>query len=255
MIGQVAVGDGTAALHDTIQHATEPFFDAVESQFYSYMVQCLLGRHLAGTRAPRVVELGSGTGTPVIDAIAGTDFRGHIQGWDINAEAVAVSNANAVEAGVHAHYRVSHGDFFDCGARHGERYAISNPPYLPCLTGDIANPGLWGGRDGNDIAHGVLSLDFAVVMLIVSSLADPAAVLQHAASRGYRVIDWAVRPVKMGKFSREPAVQRRIVELQNRRRAHTRGTAYAIAGVTWRAGRGDDETELVLRALEAIAGQ
>jgi methylase of polypeptide subunit release factors len=255
VIAPAAVRDGTAALHDTSQRASGPFFDAVESEFYSYMVQCLLGRHLAEAPTTRVVELGSGTGTPVIDAIARTDFRGHVQGWDINSEAVAVSNANAIEAGVQAHYRVSHGDFFDCGARSGERYAVGNPPYLPCLTDDIADPGLWGGPDGNDVAHSVLSLDFAVVMLIVSSLADPAAVLRHAASRGYRVIDWAVRPVTMGRFSREPAVYHRIMELQNRKRAHTRGAVYAIAGVTWRVGRGDDEAELVLRALEAVAGQ
>jgi hypothetical protein len=64
-----------------------------------------------------------------------------------------------------------------------------------------------------------------------------------------------VRPVTMGRFSREPAVYHRIMELQNRKRAHTRGAVYAIAGVTWRVGRGDDEAELVLRALEAVAGQ
>lgn len=236
---------------DKTQHASRPFFDPVESEFYGYTVRRLLSRHLASIPATRVVELGSGTGAPVVDAIARTGFRGHIHGWDINTEAVAVSNTNASEAGLETYYRVTHGDFFDARARRGEHYVIGNPPYLPCLTKDIANPELWGGEDGNQVARRALSLKFSIVMLIVSSFADPSALLQHAASEGYRVIDWAVLPLTMGRFSREPPVYRRILELQDEGRAYAREMQYAIAGVTWQAEGGDDKADQVLRALEA----
>jgi methylase of polypeptide subunit release factors len=235
-----------------------PFFDAVESGFYSYVVECLLRRYLADPHATTAaVELGSGTGAPVIDAITKAEFCGHIQGWDLNPEAVAASNANAAAAGVQAHYAVSHGDFFELGAHNDESCVIANPPYLPSFTGDIADPGLWGGPDGNEVALRVLSLDFEIVTLIVSSLSDPAAILRHAMSHGYRVVDWAVRPVPMGRFSQEPAVYRRIAELQHAGRAHLRDAVYTIAGVTWLSDRGCDgcdEAELVLHALTATDG-
>jgi hypothetical protein len=207
-----------------------PFFDPVESGFYAACLENLLRNdRLRSTLADGVVELGAGTGIPMVEALRRQQSPIPVRGFERDERSVGVAARVVAEARL-ANYRILHGDFFD-GVRGGpERCAVANPPYLPA-PGHA--PELWGGTSGADISRRMLSAGFEVVLLLVSSISDPVGLLEHARTAGYRVVDWMARPIVFGAYTRDTHVSRRIGELARQGQAFFTPDTYVIAGVTW----------------------
>lgn len=215
------------------------FYDPVESAFYSWCVERLLrspaaAPHLVGG----VVELGAGTGLPIIEALSRCEARVPVRGFERDPESFRVAS-RLVATKAPPGYTVEPGDFFDRGVDGPERVAVANPPYLAAPSDDTGTPELWGGESGAEVTRRLLCGPFDVLMLMVASIADPLGVIDHAEGSGYTVTDWYVRPIPFGRHSREPAVHRRIRELGAEGRAFSSDAGYLLAGVTWlRAGHG-----------------
>ncbi|MBX6390851.1 MAG: methyltransferase [Frankia sp.] len=207
-----------------------PFFDPVESGFYTSCLENLLARRdLRPVLADGLVELGAGTGIPMIEALRRRESTVPVRGFELDATSSQVAARLVDKVGL-PNYRIIHGDFF-AGVRGGrERCAAANPPYLPARG---HAPELWGGETGAEVSLRVLSAHFDVVLLLVSSISDPVGVLQHAAANGYRIVDWMARPIRFGPFSRDPLVSGRISELAAAGLAFFTPDSYTLAGVTW----------------------
>lgn len=110
---------------------------------------------LRGRRAPRVLELGTGSGALAI-ALAHACAEAEIWATDVSPEALALARENAARHGVRL--RLLQSDWFDALA--GERFdlVVSNPPYVasndPHLQrGDVRfepRRALVGGSDGTE---------------------------------------------------------------------------------------------------------
>ncbi|WP_238428969.1 class I SAM-dependent methyltransferase [Frankia nepalensis] len=226
-----------------------PFFDPVESGFYASCLENLLAdTRLGPVLADGVVELGAGTGIPMIEALRRQESAVPVRGFELDERSSRVA-ARIVEKSGLANYRIVHGDFF-AGAREGlERCAVGNPPYLPARG---HSPELWGGDTGAEISRRVLSAGFETVLLLVSSISDPVGLLDHAQAAGYRVADWMARPIVFGAYTRDRQVSGRVGELARRGHAFFTHDRYVIAGVTWVADPAvPDGSEALLRVLTA----
>jgi hypothetical protein len=234
------------------------FYDPVESTFYSWCVERLLTTaELRPYIADGVAELGAGTGIPVLDAVGRSETSAHIRGFENDPEAFRAAR-RLLELKGPANYTIAPDDFFEYATSARERCVIANPPYLPGIPGSGA-PVLYGGDRGAQVSRRLLACSFDAVMLMVSSISDPLGVLDEAAHRGYRVIDWSVRPISFGRYCHDDAVWRRIQELGARGAAFFEPEEYLLAGVTWvRDGRVADppgrDAATLARVLTAGAG-
>ncbi|CUU59816.1 hypothetical protein Ga0074812_13221 [Parafrankia irregularis] len=214
------------------------FYDPVESTFYAWCVERLL---TSSSAAPYlrdgVVELGAGSGLPIVEALRRCEVPVQVRGFERDPESFRMAS-RLVALKAPPGYSVEPGDFFDQGLDGPERVAIANPPYLAAPTGDTSAPELWGGESGAEVTRRLLSGPFDVLMLMMASIADPLGVIDHAACSGYLVADWCARPIPFGRHSREPVVHRRLRELHAEGRAFSSEAGYLLAGVTLlRAGR------------------
>ncbi|WP_076821358.1 methyltransferase [Pseudofrankia asymbiotica] len=226
-----------------------PFFDPVESGFYAACLENLLGNtRLRPTLANGVVELGAGTGIPMVEALRHQESAIPVRGFERDGPSSGVA-ARVVEKAGLTNYQIVHGDFFD-GVRDGpERCAVANPPYLPA-PGHA--PELWGGDSGADVSRRILSAGFDAVLLLVSSISDPIGLLEHARKTGYRVVDWMARPITFGAYTRDSRVSHRIRELARHGHAFFTPDTYTIAGVTWITDpTATDDTEALTTVLTA----
>jgi hypothetical protein len=211
------------------------FYDPIESTFYSWCVERLLASaELDRYTAGGVVELGAGSGIPLLEAVSRAETTTRIRGFERDPEAFRTAR-RLVELKGPANYTVELADFFEYAETANERCVIANPPYLPGSDG--AGRGglgaLCGGERGAEVTRRLLDGPFDLALLMVASISDPLGVLEEASRRGYRVLDWSVRPITFGRYSREPAVWEQIRAQAEDGRAFFAPDGYLLAGVTW----------------------
>lgn len=239
------------------------FYDPVESTFYGWCVERLLtSPRLAPLLTDGIVEIGAGTAVPVVDALRRSASEVRIQGFERDRQAYLAAAATVAREAL-PNYTVVQGDFFSIregptgegSVGESPRCAIGNPPYLPAAEAMTRAPGLWGGRNGSEVARQVLSCGFDAVMLMTASISDPIAVLEHGRKEGYTVRDWMIQPIPFGGYSRERTVRRRIAELAEEGRAFFAPDSYLLAGVTWtRAATAEPDGADVLERVLTSAG-
>jgi hypothetical protein len=236
------------------------FYDPEESSFYSWCVEWLLTcPDLRPYTADGVAELGAGSGLPLIEAVGRAEATARVRAFEHDPQAFRTAR-RLVDLKGPANYTVEFGDFFAGVTTARERCVIANPPYLPARPTSADGPDLYGGRHGAEVTRRLLAGPFDLVMLMVSSIADPLDVLAEAGRRGYRLLDWAARPIRFGTHCREPAVWQRIHTLAADGRAFFRPQDYVLAGVTWlRRGRAPHLTgsdpEILAHVLRVGGGE
>lgn len=107
--------------------------------------------------APRVVDVGTGTGALAL-GVKGARPDAHVTATDLSAEALALARENAALNALDVEFR--QGDLLD-GLPGPFDLILSNPPYLPDRDRDAAEPevhrdpplALYGGPDGLDVAR------------------------------------------------------------------------------------------------------
>jgi methylase of polypeptide subunit release factors len=222
----------------SLQPPAVVFRDVVESEFYAQCVKDFLLRNLSKPLCQQpIVELGTGTGEAIADALAELSFPGEVHGYEIQPEACAFAQEVIVRKDV-PRYRVFNRDFFTDVQRYRTGCAISNPPYLPASDPGIKMPELWGGPDGSRVLKRLLGSGFERLVVTMSSFSNPLAIIDCAARQRYKVVDFAVRTMTFGPYSSEPKVQERIERLASGRvrKAFTSGDRYCLAGVLWARG-------------------
>jgi len=152
----------------------------------------LLARAVAAEVRPgmRVLEVGCGAAlVSLVAARAGAI----VTATDLNPHAIAVARHNAHENGVRLD--VVQADLLDGLAGPFDLVAF-NPPYLPTAPDEVVpgplNLAFDGGKDGNGTVLrfaaqlGRLAQRPAVVLVVHSSLSDPAPLAAAMAALGYR---------------------------------------------------------------------
>jgi hypothetical protein len=220
---------GTAAQRDTI------FRDREESEFYAQCVRDFLFRHgYELLENKEIVELGVGTGETIAELFKYHGFTGTICGYEIDPASYECALQLIDAHSVSDRYVVINDDFFQAvrGPVLGG-CAISNPPYLPAFDRPLHMPELWGGHDGSSVTKRIIECGFECLILLVSSFSNPVSIVNFAASRGYRVLDFAARTMRFGVYSNEPKVRERIAELSRQGEAFVSADRYCVAGVAW----------------------
>jgi methylase of polypeptide subunit release factors len=210
---------------------TNGFLCPEESQFYGRCVRELVLENCCASAHSIVVELGSGDGSALARHVAETRFQGCISGYDIHLPSVKRSKRVVEHFCLQQHYSIEHGDFFSLAKADLNKIAISNPPYLPCERSPSLMPELWGGPDGNASVLRLLSMGFGKVMVMLSSYSSTYESLSTAMSLGYTVIDWRLRPMRFGKYSRESGIALRISQLSQLGKAVVTERGYLLAAV------------------------
>jgi len=149
-------------------------------------------------RAPRIVDLGTGSGAIAV-ALASELTGAEVIATDVSAEALAVAQRNAVRNGVAGRIRFVQGDLF-AALEPNQRFdlIVSNPPYIRRSDIDTLMPevsrweprgALDGGWDGLDYyrriaAQGVryLAPDGALAVEIGAGMGQAVASLFHDAA-------------------------------------------------------------------------
>ncbi len=212
----------------TQQSLKDVFYCPEESEFYSQCIKEIILKQC--NNAEIVVEFGSGDGTPVINSLLETKFKGKIYGFELNESAYEVAKSNVRKHELDSKYIVKNQSFFSSLNKNAE-YLISNPPYLPAIDNKIYQPLLHGGIDGSDIARKLLSLNYENVLLMVSSYSNPQSLIEYAISQGYSTGNFMISPLKFGYYSSEPKVKNTILEMQKKGLAFYSDNIYLLAGV------------------------
>jgi release factor glutamine methyltransferase len=98
--------------------------------------RCLV--HLRSVDAPRVVDVGTGSGAIAL-AIADEHPGARVVGVDSSEEALALARENAVRAGLEARVELRRGDLL-AGLEGPFDLVVSNPPYVPAAEYDALQP-------------------------------------------------------------------------------------------------------------------
>jgi methylase of polypeptide subunit release factors len=226
---------GTASAAPEKRNSRTIFRDREESEFYAQCVRDFLFRHgYELLENKEVVELGVGTGETIAELIKYHDFTGKITGYEIDADSFEYAQQVLTDQSVADRYIVINQDFFTAvrnlvvgGC------VISNPPYLPANERPAQMPELWGGIDGSQVTKRIIEYGFEHLILLVSSFSNPLSIIEHALSHGYRVLDFAVRTMRFGAYSSQPAVCERIAQLSRQCEAFVSADRYCVAGVAW----------------------
>src|SRR5215469_11435819 len=197
--GETATASAADACSKTI------FKDREESEFYAQCVRDFLFRHgYELLENKEIVELGVGTGETIVELLKYHDFTGKINGYEIDRASYEYAQKVIADHSVGDRYIVINDDFFaavlNSVAGGG---AISNPPYLPACERPTQIPELWGGLDGSQVTKQIVECGFECLILLISSFSNPLSVIEHALSHGYKVLDFAVRTMRFGTYSRE----------------------------------------------------
>lgn len=205
------------------------FFCPEESQFYS---QCLEQMVLNNRPSfERVIEFGTGDGSPVINSLLKTRFSGVIHGYELNSTACEVARRRISDYQLEAKYRIYNRCFFEGYESIPASCLIANPPYIPAPDARIYMPALFGGIDGATMTNKLLSLGCETVMLMVSAYSNPVATIQYAINRGYSVTNFMITPLQFGYYSSEPKVRDWIAQLRKQNKAFYSANVYFLAGV------------------------
>jgi methylase of polypeptide subunit release factors len=214
-----------------VKSPNQVFFCPEESQFYA---QCLEKMVLSqGASESPIVEFGSGDGSPVIQALLRSSFKGSIQGYELNLAAYQLAKLRIEQYGLTPYYQV-HNDCFFKGSTAAARCLVANPPYLPAPDNQLYMPSLHGGDDGATITKQLITQGCEQVMLMISAYSNPVDTVNHALDLGYEVVDFMVTPLKFGYYSCEPKVRDSIATLKRRRQAFFSERIYFLAGVLFR---------------------
>jgi release factor glutamine methyltransferase len=92
---------------------------------------------IAGSRAPRVLDVGTGSGAIAL-AIAAEHTRSRVTGIDVSVAALQLAWANAADAGLDV--RLEHGDLFEELPAGPWDLVVSNPPYVDAEELDRLEP-------------------------------------------------------------------------------------------------------------------
>jgi hypothetical protein len=227
----------------------EVFVCPEESAFYAQCLHLLLAGHCR--TAPVIHEFGSGDGMPMIEAVLRSCFKGVIHGYEINGASWNHANSQIRHHQMEQRYIVHHISFFNAGEKPCAGTLVSNPPYLPaCNDSCLYIRGLHGGSDGSMISRNLLSLDYPTVLLMVSSYSNPVGLIQYASEQGYSVDDFLIRPLRFGRYSSQPEVKNRIIELHQENKAFFSEHYYLLAGVVFqKQNHADKELSADLTAL------
>jgi hypothetical protein len=209
----------------------EVFFCPEESNFYSYCLEKLVFNRSSDSSS--VVEFGSGDGTAVIHSLLRTNFDGKVYGYELNRTAFTVAQARIQQFDLESQYIVHNQSFYNSAHREAQ-YLIANPPYIPAPDQNIHMPLLYGGFDGAKVTNSLLSLNYANVMLLVSSYSNPASTIAHAIQSSYCIADFMITPLQFGDYSSEPKVKNHIAGLRHNHKAFCSDSTYLLAGVLFR---------------------
>lgn len=210
----------------------EVFFCPEESHFYSQCLEKMVLNQCSP--ADRVVEFGSGDGSPVIHSLLRARFQGVIYGYELNPKACQLAQTRVVQYDLEHQYIIRNQCFFEGFKQISANYLISNPPYLPAPDNDICMPALHGGTDGANITKQLFTLGCDRVLSLISAYSNPVGTIEYALSQGYQVIDFMVSPLKFGYYSSETKVKNTIMELQRDGKAFYSSNIYLLAGVLFK---------------------
>lgn len=227
----------------------EVFYCPEESHFYS---QCLEKMVLPRcTPVDRVVEFGSGDGSPVIHSLLRTHFKSKIQGYELNSESCQIAQSHIQQYQLDDQYIVHNQCFFEGWKLSGANYLISNPPYLPAPDSHICMPALHGGYDGAVLTRRLFDLGCEQILSLISAYSNPLETIEYALAQDYYVADFMISPLKFGYYSSEPKVQNTIAALRRERKAFYTQNIYLIAGVLFQQ-RHKAETDLSRELIQVL---
>lgn len=221
-----------------------------ESQFYSQCLEKLLVNYC--TPFDSIIEFGTGDGSPVIDCLLKTKFKGCIQGYELKPEACQLAETRIEQYQLKNRY-VIHNQCFFTNCVLPANYLIANPPYLPAPDDQLYMPSLHGGQDGATLTKQLLGLGCDHALLMISSYSNPIETVQYAREKGYKIIDFSVSPLKFGYYSCEPKVQNTIAQLRQKRQAFYSPNIYFLAGVLFeRNNTNPDLSEEFLKVMTVL---
>ncbi len=234
-------------LEETVTHLPhEVFFCPEESRFYSQCLEKMFLNNYCSDDS--IVEFGSGDGSPVIHCLLKTQFKGLIDGYELNPTACKLAQSSIQQHNLSRQYIV-HNQCFFAGLRHSKaNYLIANPPYLPAADKNIRMPSLHGGTDGAGITNRLLSQGCDNVLAMISAYSNPVETIELASAQGYKIVDFTISPLQFGYYSSEPKVKNKITNLRKHRQAFYSQNIYFLAGVLFtqrRYAKLDLSTELI----------
>lgn len=230
----------------------EVFFCPEESQFYSQCLETMVLKRCTST--DRVIEFGSGDGSPVIHGLLRTPFKGKIYGYELNAKAYQVARSRIQKYQLSDRYIVRNQCFYKGWKQTPANYLIANPPYIPAPDNKIYMPSLHGGVDGAEITRSLFTVGCDRVLSLISAYSNPVETVEYAIKHGYKVVDFMVSPLKFGYYSSESKVKETIVALHRDRKAFYSQNIYLLAGVLFKKPqKGDtDISKELLKVMTAF---
>lgn len=203
------------------------------------------------TSADRVIEFGSGDGSPVIHSLLRTQFKGTVQGYELNPTACQVAQDRIRRYRLSDQYVVRNQCFFEGWRQSSATHLIANPPYLPAPDDDLYMPALHGGFDGAVITRQLFSVGCDHVLSLISAYSNPVETIEHALAQGYQVVDFMISPLRFGYYSSEAKVKNTIKSLRSAHKAFYSGDVYLLAGVLFKR-RHVDNTDLSKELLQVM---
>jgi hypothetical protein len=229
----------------------EVFFCPEESQFYSQCLEKMILNRC--NNSDRVIEFGSGDGSPVIHALLRTPFKGKITGYELNPTSCQIARSRIVQYRLNDKYTVRNQCFFEGWKQSPANYLIANPPYIPAPDRDIYMPSLHGGSDGAAITKRLFTVGCDRVLSLISAYSNPVETIEYAIDRGYQAIDFTVSPLKFGYYSSEAKVKETIITLRRDRKAFYSPNIYLLAGVLFeKRGSSSSNDDLSAELLQVM---
>lgn len=207
------------------------FFCPEESQFYSQCIEKMVLNEC--TPFDSIIEFGTGEGSPIINCLLKTRFKGCIHGYELNIDACKLAWSTIEKYQLRNKY-IIHNECFFSASPGSASYLIANPPYLPAPDNDLYLPALHGGIDGATITKKLFTVGCKNVLLMIAAYSNPVETIEYAQAQGYQVVDFMISPLKFGYYSCEPKVKQTIEDLQKKQKAFYSENIYFLAGVLFK---------------------